>query len=479
MWKAAAAVVAWRSLAPGCVALQCFTRAARRQRCQIAGIDTSCDDTAVAVVTDGTIDANIVWSQHSQHSVYGGVVPTLAGMAHDAALPLVWREAMSRVQVSTAAAPALSVVAVTVGPGLGQSLAAGIGFARQQAAAAGALVVPVNHLEAHALSARIEATNGELAFPYLALIASGGHTLLVLVRGVGDYLRLASTTDDSIGEAFDKVARLLRTWRFVGNGPDGVERLSLTAASSSLLEAAIDADVAAATTRQSGLLAGYRQVSSDAGGRVSAHLGALLERLADLHSGDVDPRAPRLVLPVPGRNNPPRGAVPCTFTFSGLKAAVARLVTLEAPTQADAARIAAAFQRAAVLHVVDQTSRALAFLRCWSATGGPPAPTALAIVGGVARNSLLREALSEVCRGFGIGYRAPSAVLCADNGAMVAWAAWERLISVGALTVDTGQTPNTWRLCRRTAIAKGAAVAHGEELAPRPRWRDWDSLKLQ
>ena len=187
---------------------------------QIAlGIETSCDETAAAVVSaDRRILSNVVWSQFDEHRAYGGVVPEIAARAHVERIDGVVREALARAGVTFAA---LDAVAATAGPGLIGGVIVGLTAAKAMAAAAGKPLLAVNHLEGHALTARL--TDGA-AFPYLLLLASGGHCQLLAVEGVGRYRRLGTTIDDAAGEAFDKVAKLLGLGQ---PGGPAVERAAL------------------------------------------------------------------------------------------------------------------------------------------------------------------------------------------------------------------------------------------------------------
>ena len=189
---------------------------------RLLGIETSCDETAAAIVERdpagrGTILSNIVRSQLDEHAPYGGVVPELAARAHVSHLDHIIARASAEAGVKLRD---LDGIAATAGPGLIGGVLVGLITAKALAAALGKPLIAVNHLEAHALTARL--TDG-LAFPYLLLLVSGGHSQFVLVRGVGDYQRWGTTIDDALGEAFDKVAKLLG----LGNpgGPE-VERLA-------------------------------------------------------------------------------------------------------------------------------------------------------------------------------------------------------------------------------------------------------------
>lgn len=175
---------------------------------KILGIETTCDETAAAVVTldegeRGTILANEVLSQIAEHAAYGGVVPEIAARAHVEVLDRLIARALQRAGTTLAD---IDGIAVAAGPGLIGGVLIGLVTAKTLALVARKPLLAVNHLEAHALTPRL--TDG-LAFPYLLLLASGGHTQLVAVKGVGDYVRLGTTIDDAVGEAFDKVAKLL------------------------------------------------------------------------------------------------------------------------------------------------------------------------------------------------------------------------------------------------------------------------------
>lgn len=173
----------------------------------VLGIETSCDETACAVLdAEGTVRAELVASQIADHAPYGGVVPEIAARAHLALLPAMARAVLEEAK----AAPSdLAAVAATAGPGLIGGLIVGTNFAKGMALAAGVPFHAVNHLEAHALTARLPSLGASAEFPYLLLLVSGGHTALIAVEGVGRYRRLGTTRDDAAGEAFDKVAKLL------------------------------------------------------------------------------------------------------------------------------------------------------------------------------------------------------------------------------------------------------------------------------
>jgi N6-L-threonylcarbamoyladenine synthase len=175
---------------------------------RLLGIETSCDETAAAIVLRdedgrGEILSNVVRSQLEEHAPYGGVVPELAARAHVSHLDHIIARAAADAGMDLSE---VDGIAATAGPGLIGGVLVGLTTAKALAAALGKPLIAVNHLEAHALTGRL--TDG-LQFPYLLLLVSGGHSQFVLVRGVGDYERWGTTIDDALGEAFDKVAKLL------------------------------------------------------------------------------------------------------------------------------------------------------------------------------------------------------------------------------------------------------------------------------
>jgi len=174
----------------------------------VLGIESSCDETAAAVLApDGTILAEAVLSQQAEHARFGGVVPEIAARAHLAHLPAMVADVLARAGVRPAG---LAGVGASTGPGLIGGLIVGTGFAKGMALSLSVPFVAVNHLEAHALTARLPGlVQGGAAFPYLLLLLSGGHCQCLAVEGVGRYHRLGGTIDDAVGEAFDKVGKLL------------------------------------------------------------------------------------------------------------------------------------------------------------------------------------------------------------------------------------------------------------------------------
>jgi len=176
---------------------------------KILAIETSCDETAAAVIEDGRyIRSNIVASQIDIHRRYGGIFPEVASRQHILAIDTVIQDAITEAKIHWSE---LDAVAVTYGPGLSGSLLVGVNAAKGIALSQDLPLIGVNHLEGHLYSnwLAVDGQSGDIVFPALALIVSGGHTELVLVKGHGDYEVLGRTIDDAAGEAFDKTARLL------------------------------------------------------------------------------------------------------------------------------------------------------------------------------------------------------------------------------------------------------------------------------
>jgi N6-L-threonylcarbamoyladenine synthase len=329
----------------------------------ILGIETSCDETAAAVVTDGKlIGSNVVATQIDLHAKYGGVFPEVASRAHVEAISTVVEQALEDAGVTP---DGLDAIAVTKGPGLVGSLLVGINFAKGLALAARKPLLGINHLEGHVYSLWLTQPFREVVFPVLVLIVSGGHTDLILMRGHGQYERLGGTLDDAAGEAFDKVGRLLGL-PFPG-GPN-IERAA-----------------------QMGNPAAY-----------------------------AFPRAKR--------DNS------FDFSFSGLKTAVMREVTVPASAEARSTRkrsaeknpklraeisindVAASFQEALVDILVEKTARAAKAHQVKE----------IFLAGGVSANQRLR---SEMRKQTDLSVRYPPLNLCTDNGAMIAAAGYFRFLA--------------------------------------------------
>jgi N6-L-threonylcarbamoyladenine synthase len=346
---------------------------------RVLGIETSCDETAAAVVDDGRIvRSSVVSSQVDLHARYGGVVPELAGRAHVELFTQVVAEALAAAGLSggdgvggaggdsgssggrgsSGRAP-VDAVAATCGPGLIGSLLVGVSGAKGLAMSWGVPFVGVNHLEGHLFASVIE--EPDLGWPLVVLLVSGGHTLLVEMRGPGDYRLLGQTIDDAAGEAYDKVAR------YLGLGYPG---------------------------------------------------GPVVDRIAA--TGDPTAFAfPRAMMD---------GSY--DFSFSGLKTSVVR--TVERHPDAATEDVAASFQEAVVDVLVAKARRAVVEI---GAKG-------LCIGGGVAANSLLRQRVAEAAAGLDVPAYLPSLAMCTDNAAMVAAAGSWRLAHDGPSPLSLGADPN-------------------------------------
>lgn len=173
----------------------------------VLGLETSCDETAASVVrlSPGGVEvlSSVIHSQIDDHAAYGGVVPEIAARSHVEMIDGVARRAMAEAGISF---EALDGVAATAGPGLVGGVMVGLGYGKAVALARGLPLIAVNHLEGHAVSARLGA---ETTYPFLLLLVSGGHCQLLEVRGIGDMSRLGTTIDDAAGEAFDKIAKTM------------------------------------------------------------------------------------------------------------------------------------------------------------------------------------------------------------------------------------------------------------------------------
>jgi N6-L-threonylcarbamoyladenine synthase len=328
----------------------------------VLGIETSCDETAVALVEDGVrIRSNVIGSQIDQHRPFGGVVPEIAARAHlDLMVPTLDQALLE----GGADYRDVEGIAVTVGPGLIGALLVGVSAAKALALANDVPLIGVNHLEGHVCATQLEA--GELLAPMVALIVSGGHTSIVLLRGDGTLETLGATIDDAAGEAFDKVARFLGL-PYPG-GPE-IDRLA-------------------------------RQGDP----------GAIAFPRALLHDGTYD------------------------FSLSGLKTAVVRELRRReaAGEETWPPDVAASFQEALVDVQVAKTVAAARHMGVDTVT----------VVGGVAANSRLREAMAAACREAGLRLLIPAPALCTDNGAMIAAAGHNRLAAGERTSLDVEADPN-------------------------------------
>jgi len=376
----------------------------------VLGIETSCDETAAAVVdASGAVRSSVVSSQVDLHAAYGGVVPELASRAHLELLTPVVRSALDQACPGFAEAthhgrrpadplrsghgrerfgaerfgaerstsvpssrapsrygadqprmdPPVDAVAATIGPGLVGALLVGASHAKGLALAWDVPFVAVNHLEGHCFAALLD--HPDLSWPLVVLLVSGGHTMLVAMDGPGRYRLLGQTLDDAAGEAFDKVAR------FIGLGYPG---------------------------------------------------GPAIERAAS--DGD------------PGRFSFPRALMGkgLDFSFSGLKTAV--ITAVRRTPEVSSPDVAASFQQAVVDVLVHKTLQAAAGERA----------AGICLAGGVAANGPLREAFAETCARADLPLYLPSRAMCTDNAAMVAAAGLWQLEHLGPSSLGAPPEPS-------------------------------------
>ena len=310
-----------------------------KEKTTVLAIESSCDETAAAVVVNGReVLSNVISSQIDIHKLYGGVVPEIASRKHIEKINQVIQEALEE---SDKTMEDIDAVCVTYGPGLVGALLVGVGAAKALAYATHKPLVGVHHIEGHISANFIE--NKDLGPPFLCLVASGGHSHLVIVKEYGEYEILGRTRDDAAGEAFDKVARA------IGLGYPG---------------------------------------------------GPKIDKLAK--EGDPDAiEFPKASI----------DGAPYDFSFSGVKSAVLNYINGCKMKQVpyNEADIAASFQKAVVGVLVDHTMKAAKDYGIKK----------VAIAGGVACNSALRQAMEDACQKRGYKFYRPSPILCTDNAAMI------------------------------------------------------------
>lgn len=315
----------------------------------ILGIESSCDETAAAVVKNGReVLSNIISSQIAIHTQYGGVVPEIASRKHVENINGVIERALAQADVTL---DDIDAVAVTYGPGLIGALLVGVAEAKAIAYAKSKPLVGVHHIEGHVCANYIQ--NKDLEPPFLCMIVSGGHTHLVKVSDYGKYEIIGRTRDDAAGEAFDKVARA------IGLGYPGGPKVDK------------------------------------------------LSKEGNDHAIDF-PKAK-----VEG--------APYDFSFSGVKSAVLNYINMHEMKgeKINAADVAASFQRSVVEAIVDRTVHAAKEFGLKK----------VALAGGVASNSCLRQTMKEECEKNGLGIYYPSPILCTDNAAMIACAGYYEYIN--------------------------------------------------
>ena len=328
----------------------------------VLAIETSCDETAAAIVKNGReVLSNIISSQIELHKLYGGVVPEIASRKHIEKINQVIEEALNTAEVSL---DEIDVIGVTYGPGLVGALLVGVAEAKAISFATQKPLVGVHHIEGHVSANYIE--NKELEPPFLCLIVSGGHTHLVLVKDYGKYEIIGRTRDDAAGEAFDKVARA------IGLGYPGGPKID--------------------------------KLSKE------GNKSAILFPRASIEGAPYD------------------------FSFSGLKSAVLNhLNSCEMKKEEiNPADIAASFQEAVIDVLVTKTLQAAKDFKL----------TKVAIAGGVAANTSLRNAMGEACEANKIDFYHPSPIYCTDNAAMIGSAAYYEYRNGTRSGLDLNAVPN-------------------------------------
>lgn len=400
------------------------------------GIETSCDETALALVRDGVVIADVMSSQADVHALFGGVVPELASREHYRLIGALYDEVLRRAGVTAAD---IDVVAVARGPGLLGSLLVGMGFAKGLALATGARLVGVNHLHAHLLAAGIAE---ELPYPALGLLVSGGHTHIYRMESPRRMHLLGRTLDDAAGEAFDKVAKQLGLAYPGGRTIDELGRKG-RATPGMFPRPYIDNDnldfsfsglkTAAGLVVQANpaLIEAARAVADGSAGEACnpplhgpSDLPGLLD-LAGLHDmcasfnhAVADTLRIKLERALVRENGPLPGtpATPARKKRKKGRAAAMDAVQAASPVQAISP---------------DGTAPAADAGQGCSPPDAHRTPVrALVAAGGVAANSFVREALHDLAQRAGLPLLLPSPALCTDNGVMVAHAGW-RLASLG------------------------------------------------
>ena len=328
----------------------------------ILGLESSCDETAAAVIKNGrTVLSNVISSQIDIHKEYGGVVPEIASRKHIERINTVIEEALKEAGVGL---KDLDAIGVTYGPGLVGALLVGVAEAKAICFAADIPLVGVHHIEGHVSANYIE--NKDLEPPFLCLIVSGGHTHLVVVKDYGEFEILGRTRDDAAGEAFDKVARA------IGLGYPG---------------------------------------------------GPKIDKLSKEGNPDA------ITFPKTKIED-----APYDFSFSGLKSAVLNYINKAKMMNEEfnPADLAASFQKNVVDTLTEKTIHAAKELHI----------NKVAIAGGVASNSTLRNSMEEACRKEGLRFYHPSPIFCTDNGAMIGVAAYYEFIKGTRHGWDLNAVPN-------------------------------------
>lgn len=331
----------------------------------VLGLETSCDETAASVVRLGpdgaTVLSSVIYSQIDEHAAYGGVVPEIAARSHVEMIDTVTRQAMEQSGLDWSE---LSGVAATAGPGLVGGVMVGLSYGKAVALARDLPLVAINHLEGHAVSARLGA---ETAYPFLLLLVSGGHCQLLEVRGIGDMSRLGTTIDDAAGEAFDKIAKAM------GLGYPGGPALEKLAASGD-------------------------------GSRYDLPRALLGRKDCDFSFSGLKTAASRL-------------AQTCETDQD-------RADLADAVQKAIARQLMERTERAMKAYLESHPELVAYDAEAGTSKSGQ---RLFVVAGGVAANKTVRATLQKLATKYGFGFFAPPMAYCTDNAAMIALAGAERL----------------------------------------------------
>ena len=315
----------------------------------VLGVETSCDDTAIGIIDSSkNIKANIVLNQNNYHKEFGGIVPEIAARAHLSFIDIALKKALTRAEIKL---EEIDLFCSTGGPGLIGGLIVGNTFCKTLAWSFQKPFLAINHLEGHALTARL--LYDDLNYPFLLLLVSGGHTQLIAVLNYGEYIRIGTTLDDSAGETFDKAAKMM-----------GLDQPG----------------------------------------------GPLIEKL----SKEGDENFFKFPKPLYKSKNP-------NFSFSGLKTAFSKTVN-NVDININKHNLAASLQKTISDCLLDRTKLAIKIYRQITKSH----KVNLVIAGGVAANKKIRADLKNLSNKEDIKFYVPTLELCTDNGAMIAWAGFER-----------------------------------------------------
>jgi N6-L-threonylcarbamoyladenine synthase len=363
----------------------------RAKSLTILGLETSCDETAASVVrlsaSGAEVLSNVIHSQIDEHAAYGGVVPEIAARSHVEMIDVVTRQAM---QKSGIGFEDLDGVAATAGPGLVGGVMVGLSYGKAVALARGLPLVAVNHLEGHAVSARLGA---ETTYPFLLLLVSGGHCQLLEVRGIGDMSRLGTTIDDAAGEAFDKIAKA------IGLGYPGGPALEKLAASGD-------------------------------GSRFELPRALLGRKDCDFSFSGLKTAASRLAQTCETEQD-----------RADLSDAVQKAIARQLSERTERAMLAykevhAPLKPPSAANEAVEEPKALNFV----------------VAGGVAANKTVRRTLEDLATRHGFSFLAPPLAYCTDNAAMIALAGAERLEKGLTSDIDVMARPR-WPLDEARANA--------------------------